>query len=178
MKNLLLFIVLLFISVPSTQAQDDATKWGYSDGDSMIGGTLSIVSVEDGIGATTIAPYYAKMVSDNWAVYGAITYAKVGDASGTTFGVGARNYFLDLGKTDVYLSMGVAINTGDIVDVTTISSSFGLDHHITDKIALTFSLAPLASYVTGDDATNTFTFGFGNVGNMWATSTFGLQFKL
>lgn len=177
MRNLGLFIFLLTLA-HAIQAQDDALKWGYSDGDSFIGGTISVVSVEDGIGAATIAPYYSKMVSDNWAVLAEITYTKVGDASGTTFGVGAKNYFLDLGKTDVYLSMILATNTGDIVDITTVSSIFGLDHHITDKIALTFSLAPIASYVTGDNVNNTFSFEFGNVGNMWATSTFGLQFKL
>ncbi len=36
MKNLLLFITLLFISVPAVQAQDEAT-YGYEQGDWVLG---------------------------------------------------------------------------------------------------------------------------------------------
>jgi hypothetical protein len=70
MKNLLLFITLLFISVPAIQAQDEAT-YGYEQGDWVLGGGVSFGSMDmSGVEtkSTSFAPQAAYFISENSAI--------------------------------------------------------------------------------------------------------------
>ena len=109
MKNLLLFITLLFISVPAIQAQDEAT-YGYEQGDWVLGGGVSFGSMDmSGVETKTssFAPQAAYFISENSAIGASLGLMSMDvdgtKVSNTDFGLAYYNYFMDLGeKTKVW----------------------------------------------------------------------------
>tara|TARA_B100000767_G_scaffold77610_1_gene74290 strand:- start:212 stop:781 length:570 start_codon:yes stop_codon:yes gene_type:complete len=189
MKNLILLIAFLTFSTQTITAQDDTpqddTSLRYTTGEWFIGGSFTTHN-EDVAGVKSsmseIAPKFGIFVSETWSIGFSFNLMSNNtpekDMSSTSFGLAARNYFMELGdKTNIYLETGIDFTTGDPKTSTILGATFGLNHHISNKITLDFTLAPLMQYVNSDDESS-FDFHLGNINNIWSSATLGIQFKL
>ena len=187
MKNLLLFITLLFISVPAIQAQDEAT-YGYEQGDWVLGGGVSFGSMDMSgfeTKTTSFAPQAAYFISENSAIGASLGLMSMDldgtKSSNTDFGLAYYNYFMDLGeKTKVWWAVGFGSTSGDsFADAQTrIGSGIGMNYFMNEKIVVNFQLANIFSYVKqGDDSSMSFGWE-GEIANMSATPTLSIFFKL
>jgi len=184
MKNLILSMAFLLVATLQVQAQDKPS-FGYAAGDLFLAGSFTIHNEEvAGVdySMSEIAPKFGFFVSDSWSVAFSFNLMSIDmpekDMSSTSFGLAARNYFMQLGdKTNVYLEAGIDFVTGDPETSTTLGATFGINHHISDKITLDFTLAPLMKYVASDKDSS-FDFQIGRVNNIWSAATLGIQFKL
>ena len=187
MKNLLLFITLLFISVPAIQAQDEAS-YGFAKGDWVLGGAVTFGSSEiDGVetSGSEIAPAIATFISDKWAVGVAIGLESMevdgNKMSDTNITLGARNYFMDLNdRNKMYFSLGLSFDSGVSFDdgMTSLGAGFGLNYFMTENIIIDFGLANILSYAKSGDNSAMQIGWEGEIANRWASPTLGIIFKL
>ena len=188
MKKFLLFITVFFFTFSAVQAQDEASV-GYSQGDWMLGGSVTYASIDvDGDKTTnsTINPEAHYMISDTWGIGASIGYtsADFGDGEDpySDFGLGVHgtNIAMELGeKCEIFYRASLTYKDGDSYDSRiSVGLGAGLAYHVTNKIALTMGLYNLMSFASEDGIT-TFSVGWsGSVANPYASTGFGVLFKL
>ena len=188
MKKFLLFITLLFFGIATIQAQEEASV-GYSQGDWMLGGSVTYASSDvDGNKETnsTIAPEAHYMVSDTWGVGLSVGYTSIDSGNGedahSNFGLGLHgtNIMMELGeKCEVFYRASLGYQDGDSYDsLISLGLGAGMAYHVTDKIALTMNLYNLMSFAS-EDGNSSFSVGWsGTVANPYANAGFGVLFKL
>ena len=187
MKKLLLFITVLFFGVYSIQAQDEAS-YGFAEGDWVVGGGITFANADDGdteTSASTIAPAAHYFITDSWSLHASLGLTTVDDGDGkvsnTSFGVGARNYFLDMGERSMwYFSMGYSNMSGDSFDdsVSTLGAGLGMNYFMNEKIIIDFTLANIFSYTKAGDVSGMQLGWSGAINNVRDAATLSIIFKL
>ena len=181
MKKFLLFITVFIFSFSAVQAQDEES-YGFSEGDLVLGGGISFSSSDDELGEMSIfnfAPQVHYFISDSWSIGASIGLGYVdyeGDkTSNTTIGIGARNYFLNIGERLMwYVGMGYANISGyDYEDsVSVLGAGLGINYFMNENIIIDLELADIFSYVQDEDA------AYMNIGLSGAITSLSIIFKL
>ena len=149
MKKILLILVAALGLTATAQT-------GFKKSDKFVEGTFSYEKTKDVDATWTLAPTVGYFLTDKTAVGISVetgNTATEGKHFCTT--VFARHYFLNAGQNfKVYSQLGVSNhNDADTKAYFSTDLGLGLNYFVTKNLALTTSLASLASY---DDSTSTF----------------------
>ena len=182
MKKILLILVAALGLTATAQT-------GFKKSEKFVEGTFSYEKTK-GLDATyTIAPTVGYFLTDKTAVGISVETGNVTNDVDTHTGVVtpttgkhfcttvfARHYFLNLGQNfKVYSQLGVSNhNDADTKAYFTTDLGLGLNYFVTKKLALTTSVANLASY---DDSKSQFKVGFDGVDNPLNTVKFGALYR-
>jgi len=170
MKKILLILVAM-LSLTST------AQTGFKKADKFVEGSFSYEKTK-GLDATyTFAPTLGYLLTDKTAVGVSVeTGNTVTEGKHFCTTVFARHYFLNLGQNfKVYSQLGVANhNEADTKAYFSTDLGLGLNYFATKNLALTTSVATLASY---DDSKSQFKVGFDGVDNPLNALKFGVLYR-
>jgi len=164
MKKVFSILAALAVFSLSVTAQSTFTK-----GNKIVEGTVSYSDTTGKASTFLVAPSIGYMVTDKVAVGVTGEFTK----NVTNFGAYGRCYFLNIGKS---LKVFSQLNVGRSSDRFATDLGLGANYFVTEKLALSASLANLASYNTGDGVSN-FSVGFTGVNNPLSATKFGVLYK-